>query len=141
MGRREPDASIATATATATAPAILAVSEPTAGLPDNIAGMLAYLFLPAILFLFVRPFNRNRFIRFHSMQCLLTAGVFLVLHLAFFVVAKFLPLLVFPLVGLLLLAEFMLWLLLLVKAFQGSMFKLPIIGELAEEWAGGRLPA
>ncbi len=127
-----PNASGATAAA---APARITRSESAAGVSENLAGMLAYFFLPAIVFLLVRPFNRNRFIRFHSMQCLLTAGVALVLQLVLFMVARFLPLLGLTIFGLLLLAEFMLWLLLLVKAWQGSTFKLPVIGELAEEWA------
>jgi uncharacterized membrane protein len=36
---------------------------------DNVAGMLAYItIIPAIVFLVMEPYNRNRFIRFHSWQ-------------------------------------------------------------------------
>src|SRR5438445_13132301 len=42
------------------------------GIPDNIVGALAYVtFIPAIVFLFVEPFNKSRFVRFHSLQSLL----------------------------------------------------------------------
>lgn len=108
------------------------------GMPDNIAGMLAYLFIPAIVFLVVEPYNRNRFVRFHSFQAILTAVVFIVLGIALGIVVQVpflgwaIGFLVFPLIGL---AEFILWIILLLKAFQGQMFKLPIVGDMAEKQA------
>lgn len=108
------------------------------GLPDNIAGMLAYFILPAIVFLLVRPFNRNRFVRFHSIQCLLTIVVLIVLQLAIALFGKLLPLLVLSLYGLLILAELTLWLLLLFKAYEHETLKLPLVGDLAEKWAEGK---
>ena len=50
-----------------------APSQPGAqsGLSDNAAGALAYVtIIPAIIFLVMEPYNKNRFIRFHSWQCL-----------------------------------------------------------------------
>jgi uncharacterized membrane protein len=43
--------------------------------------------------------------------------------------------LVFPLGGLITLAWFFVWVLLVVKAYQHELFKLPIIGDLAEQQA------
>lgn len=41
------------------------------GLTDNVAGMLAYVtIIPAIIFLVVEPYNKSRFVRFHSFQCI-----------------------------------------------------------------------
>src|ERR1700740_2161168 len=38
-------------------------------LPVNLAGALAYFtFVLAIVFLFVNPYRKNRFVRFHSIQ-------------------------------------------------------------------------
>jgi len=95
--------------------------------------MLAYFVLPAVVFLFLQPFNRNRFVRFHSFQCLITVGVLIFVHFALILLARALPLVALPLFGLVMLAEFTLWLLLLVKAYQGEMFKLPFVGDLAEQ--------
>jgi len=95
--------------------------------------MLAYFVLPAVVFLFLQPFNRNRFVRFHSFQCLITVGVLTFVHFALILLARALPLVALPLFGLVMLAEFTLWLLLLVKAYQGEMFKLPFVGDLAEQ--------
>jgi len=42
---------------------------------DNVAGALAYVtFIPAIVFLVLEPYSKNRFIRFHSFQCLFFCG-------------------------------------------------------------------
>ncbi len=45
-------------------------AAPAAGaMADNVAGMLAYVtIIPAIIFLVMEPYNRNRFVRFHSFQ-------------------------------------------------------------------------
>jgi uncharacterized membrane protein len=103
------------------------------GLADNVAGMLAYItIIPAIIFLLIEPYNRSRFIRFHSWQCIffnigwwiLWIGLHIVAHIPFL---GWLTILVWPLVGL---GGFILWLVLLIKANQGQMFKLPVIGPL-----------
>lgn len=112
-------------------------------LPENIAGALAYFsFVPAIAFLLFNPYNKNRFVRFHSVQCLCVwaTGVLIVLAL------KFLGLLLFiiPVLGHLLavlisvvagLAAVVLWLVLVVKALQGEIFRLPVVGAFSEQHA------
>ena len=108
-------------------------------LPETVAGALAYCVLPAIFFLLVEPYNKDRFVRFHSFQCL---GVCLAavvigagLRVAGFVlfcipqVGRLFFLLVSVLVGL---AFFIVWAVLIVKALQGEMFKLPLVGDFAE---------
>ena len=120
------------ASATATAPAA-------AGLPDNVAGALAYVtIIPAILFLVLEPFNKKRFVRFHAFQCIFFAIAWTVLWigLAFIGHIPFLgwaTVLLWPLVSL---AGFVIWLILVIKAYQGQMFKLPVIGDMAEQQAG-----
>jgi uncharacterized membrane protein len=109
------------------------------GLADNVAGMLAYFtIIPAIVFLVLEPYNKSRFVRFHAWQCvffnvawwILWIGLRIVVHIP---LLGFLTLLVWPLVGL---GGFIVWIILVVKANQGQMFKLPVIGELAEKQAG-----
>ncbi|MGA8503640.1 MAG: zinc-ribbon domain-containing protein [Candidatus Sulfotelmatobacter sp.] len=109
-------------------------------LPETLAGALAYLLLPAIGFLLVAPYNKNRFVRFHSFQCLgfFLVGVVVVAtlrvlgFLLYFVpvIGHFLVWLVSMVVAL---AFFMVWVVLIVKALQGEMFKLPLVGEYAEQ--------
>jgi uncharacterized membrane protein len=109
-----------------------------AGLTDNVAGALAYLFIPAIVFLALEPYNRNRFIRFHSFQCLFVcAALFAVgIGLSILTLIPFLGLITIPLHFLLGIGSLVLWIILLLKAYQGQMFKLPVIGDMAEQQAG-----
>jgi len=113
-------------------------SAPATPIAENVAGMLAYFtIIPAIIFLLIEPYNRNRFVRFHSFQCLFTAVALLVLHVVLSFFGYIIPVLMFGVWGLLGLAELALWILLVVKAYQHEMFKLPIVGDLAERQANG----
>ncbi len=108
------------------------------GMTDNAAGMLAYItIIPAIIFLVVEPYNKSRFIRFHAWQCVFFNVAWVALWIALRIVAYiplfgWLTLLVWPLV---MLAGFIVWIVLLLKANQGQMYKLPVIGDLAEKQA------
>jgi uncharacterized membrane protein len=120
------------------ASAPVATAAPAQGMADNVAGMLAYVtIIPAIIFLVMEPYNRNRFIRFHSFQCLFFAAALVILHigLSIFTIVPFLALITFPLHLLVSLGGFILWIVLLLKANQGQMYKLPYIGDLAEKQA------
>src|SRR5271170_6480079 len=108
---------------------------------DNFLAALAYLtFIPALVFALVEPFKRNRFVRFHSFQSIFLAGATIVAAVAIRILYSVLALI--PLVGFLLawllsavvlVGLVVLWLVLLVKALQGQIFRLPWIGDLAEK--------
>jgi uncharacterized membrane protein len=135
-GAQIADGTITCAACAGRAP--VAAATPSSGLTDNVAGMLAYVtIIPAIIFLIMEPYNRNRFIRFHSFQCIFLCVALIALHVAVSMIAiiPFLILLTFPLHLLISLAAFCVWILLLLKANQGQMFKLPLIGDLAEKQA------
>jgi uncharacterized membrane protein len=112
-------------------------------LPESIAGGLAYFsFLPAIIFLLVEPYKRNRFVRFHSFQCLFTLAAAIVLgavvrlaSLVLFMIPVAGPLLVSIIVVVLALGAIFIWLVLTVKGLQGECFRLPVIGDFADRYA------
>ena len=116
-----------------------AAAPAAAGLTDNVAGALAYVtIIPAIIFLVLEPFNKKRFIRFHAFQSIffMIAWIVLEIALAFIGHIPFLgwaTVLLWPLIGL---AGLVIWLILVLKAYQGQMFKLPVIGDIAEKQAG-----
>jgi len=119
--------------------AAAAPASTASGLTDNVAGMLAYVtIIPAIVFLVVEPYNKSRFVRFHSFQCIFLCVALVALHIGVSVLAvvPFLLLITFPLHALISLGAFVLWIILLIKANQGQMYKLPVIGDLAEKQAG-----
>lgn len=130
--------SAAPATAPTAAPGAVTVQPSAGGLTDNVAGALAYVtVIPSILFLVLEPYNRNRFIRFHSFQNIFFAVAWLALWIVLNIIAHipifgWLTILIWPLIGL---AGFVIWLILVLKAYQGQMFKLPVIGDMAEKQA------
>jgi len=113
------------------------------GLTDNVAGMLAYItIIPAIIFLVMEPYNRKPFVRFHAFQHLFLLVALIVLWVAVFILSAifaFIPVLghvVWFLLSMSLsLGVFILWIILLIKAYQGEMWKLPVIGDMAEKQA------
>jgi len=108
------------------------------GLSDNAAGGLAYVtFIPAIVFLIIEPFNRNPYVRFHSWQSIFLAIAYTIVDIAMMIVGRipvfgWLTLFMWPLIAL---GFFIIWIIVLIKAFNGERFKLPIIGQLAEQQA------
>ena len=107
-------------------------------LADNVAGLLAYVtIIPAIVFLVTPPYNKSRFVRFHSFQSIFFCVAMIIIWIGFIVV-DVIPGLIFimlPLHLLIWLGSFVLWIVLLIKANQGLMWKLPVIGDLAEKQA------
>ena len=111
-------------------------------LPENIAAVISYVtIIPAAVFLYLEPFRRNRFVRFHALQHLLlfaTAVACAIAATILWTVLELIPfmrVLVFPFAGLIGLAWLFVWLLLVVKAYNHKMFKLPWIGNYADQWS------
>ena len=107
---------------------------------DKLIAALAYVtFIPAIVFVLIEPFKRNLFVRFHAFQSIFLAGATIVAAIAIRVLYSLFALI--PVLGYLLawltsavalLGWMILWLVLVVKALQGEIFKLPWIGNLAD---------
>ncbi|MFB3813450.1 MAG: DUF4870 domain-containing protein [Terriglobales bacterium] len=125
--------------AAAPAPApVSSTAASTGGLADNVAGLLAYItIIPAIIFLVMEPYNRKPFVRFHSFQsiffgiaCVVVAIVLSIIGVI--PVLGWATLLLWPLV---MIAELVIWVVLLIKANSGLMWKLPVIGDMAEKQA------
>jgi len=138
-GTQIADGATCTKCVPGTVPAATVAVPAGAGLTDNVAGALAYVtIIPAIVFLVMEPFNRKRFIRFHAFQCLFFAVAWTVLWIGLSLIAHipflgWATVLIWPLVSL---VGFIIWLVLVLKAYQGQMFKLPVIGDMAEQQAG-----
>lgn len=107
-------------------------TQASSGLSDSAAGALAYVtILPAIIFLLIDPYKDKPFVKFHAFQCLGLAVCGFCLGII--AVIPFLGWLIF-LLGWVTLMVF--WVLCILKASQGSAFKLPIIGNFAAQQSG-----
>ena len=94
------------------------------GLPKNTAAALSYVlgWLTGIVFLLI---EKDPFVRFHAMQSIITFGILTLL--------SFVPVIGWILSPLVMIVGFVLWLVLIFKAYQGEKFKLPFVGEFAEK--------
>ena len=114
------------------------------GMDANVAAGLSYLFSIVGGLIFYFGEKQNRFVRFHAMQSILFNAFWIVLFIVLFTVQSLLyatviliPLgIVFTCLTFLLpLALLVVWIVLMVYAFQGKYFKLPVIGDYAERYA------
>jgi uncharacterized membrane protein len=118
-------------------------AAPSSGMASNIAGMLAYFtFIPAIIFLVLEPYNKDRYVRFHAFQSLFFHGAWIGAWIAMFILGLILG--TIPVLGLIIhllldlalfIGGFIVWLILVIKAYGNQKFHLPVIGNMAEEQA------
>jgi len=121
-----------------------AADYPTAGIDENIAGLLCYLFqwVSGLVFLLI---DKRPFVRFHGAQSIAfnvsCAILGIVVSIALGILGwfalqinlPFLSLLAFPLWGLFGFGLFATWIFLMYKAYQGEKWKLPIVGDFVEK--------
>jgi len=98
-------------------------------LEENVASALCYVLFWVTGIIFYIMETNNKIVRFHAMQSIL---LFLPLHI-FAVVFGFWFL--WWLGGIIMIFVFILWVVLMLKAYQGEKFKLPIVGDIAEKQA------
>jgi uncharacterized membrane protein len=112
------------------------------GLADNVASALCYVLglITGIIFLVLAPYNQNRVIRFHAFQSIFLHVALIVFYIGCAIVAVILTAmhlglvtLLFPLLGL---GVLVLWICMIVFAYQGKLTVLPIIGPIAKKQAG-----
>lgn len=111
------------------------------GLEENVAGALSYLMGPVTGIIFLILDKDRPFVRFHAVQCLVVTVAWLALSLALMVLGAILgmiPVLGFIVTTLAYLAlsllGFVLWLVLMYRAFQGEEWEVPVVGEYARRY-------
>jgi uncharacterized membrane protein len=99
------------------------------GIDQNLEALLCYVlgWITGIVFLFME--KENEYVRFHAMQSLVT---FLALFIITIVIG-WIPILGWIISFLISILGLILWLLLMFKAYQGELYKLPYAGDFAEE--------
>ena len=104
------------------------------GLQENVAALLFYVgwWISGIVLLLLEP--DNKFVRFHAIQSIIVLGFITVAGW----VLSFLPVIGGWISGIVWGIGIALWIVLMVKAYQGAKYKMPIAGDLAEKWADNK---
>jgi uncharacterized membrane protein len=102
------------------------------GVTENLEGLLCYVLVWVTGFVFLLLEQKNAFVRFHALQSLVT-------FLALFVISAVIG--VIPVLGILVGLVLwplgvVLWVVLMVKAYKGERYKLPVIGDFVEQQLG-----
>lgn len=113
------------------------------GMQENVAGMLTYVlgWVTGLIFLFI---DKRSFVQFHAKQSIVVFGG---LHLLQIALGMFFGFSImtggwtgfsfgFALFHLIQLVGLILWILLLIKAYQGERFRVPIAADIADKLFG-----
>ncbi|MCD6513082.1 MAG: DUF4870 domain-containing protein [Thermoplasmata archaeon] len=101
------------------------------GIEENLEAALAYLvgWITGLIFYLIE--RDSQFVRFHAMQSILT---FLPLWVIAWIIG-WIPSIGWIISSLIWILSLVLWIILLIKAFRGEKFKLPVVGDMAEKYA------
>lgn len=102
------------------------------GLTANVAGLLCYVlgWVSGLVFLLIE--RESKFVRFHAIQSIYVFGI---LNIAG-IILSWIPFAGWFLSSVIWILWFVLWIILMIKAYQGIMYKLPWSGDLAEKRVG-----
>jgi len=101
------------------------------GLDENLEGLLCYIlgWITGLVFLIAE--KNSKFVKFHAAQSLITfLGLGIVTMVLFFI-----PIIGWTLMSVVSLLALILWIFLMIQAYQGKKFKLPVVGDIAEKLA------
>ena len=120
-------------------------SDVVGDLDENVAGMLCYLLLFVTGLVFYLIEDHNDFVRFHAAQSIVVFGGLAIASFGSQLLGALLGGIPFPFVGAMFsvafgglsaaigLAILVLWIVLLIKAYEGERFHVPIAGPIAED--------
>jgi len=109
------------------------MAKTSTGLEEKVAGLLCYVlgWVSGIVFLILEP--KNAFVRYHAIQSIIVFGAITIASL----ILSWIPFIGVFFGWILSVLALILWIVLMVKAYQGTKYKLPISGNMAEKWAAG----
>lgn len=96
---------------------------------ENLVGLLCYLgwFITGIVFIVLE--KQNKFVRFHAMQSIIVFLPAFIIE----IILWFIPVVGWILCWIFTVLIIILWIILMLKAYMGEKFKLPIVGDIAEK--------
>ncbi|PKM52531.1 MAG: hypothetical protein CVV02_01915 [Firmicutes bacterium HGW-Firmicutes-7] len=105
------------------------IGQSSLGMGENIAALLAIIFSPISAIIILVMEKDSKFVKFHAIQSLALAVIIFVAN----IVLGFIPILGWIVLLFLNLGVFILWIILLIKSYQGEWFELPLVGKFSME--------
>ena len=116
---------------------------PGTGLAPNIASLLCYICSPITGLIFLLIEKENQDVKFHAWQSLVFGVAYIAVVILLEILAAIMGLLASVLgiivgffIPLVMLAAFIVWIVCLIKAYQGERWRIPVIGDFAAKKAG-----
>ena len=102
------------------------------GLEENVAGLLCYVlgWITGLVFILIE--KENKMVRFHALQSIIVFGAITVVS----IIVSWIPIIGYIIGILLSVLALVLWILLMIKAYQGEKYKVVIAGDIADKHTG-----
>ena len=116
----------------AAVPVAAPIAASSEGLAENVAGLLCYVlgWVTGLIFLLI---DKRPWVKFHAAQSIAVFGGLTVIRIGLLFMSHFLGWAVFGLIGL---VSVVLWIFLMVKAYQHETIRIPIAADIADSLAG-----
>ena len=113
------------------------------GLAPNIASLLCYICTPITGLVFLLIEKENNDVKFHAWQSLVFGLAYIAVVIMLEILAAILGMIASVLgiiigffIPIVMLAAFILWIVCMIKAYQGERWRIPVIGDFASKKAG-----
>lgn len=103
------------------------IGKSSLGMEENLAALLAIFFTPISAIILLIMEKDSKFVKFHAIQSIAIVVCVFVIN----IVLGFIPILGWILLLFINLGVFILWIVLLLKAYQGEWFELPVVGKFS----------
>ena len=108
------------------------MAKTSTGLEENVAGLLCYVlgWITGLVFILIE--KENKFVRFHAMQSIVVFGGLTIIS----IILNWIPFVGWVLGTIISIIALILWIILMIKAYQGQKYKVPWAGDFAEKQVG-----
>jgi uncharacterized membrane protein len=116
----------------AAVPVAAPIAASSEGLAENVAGLLCYSlgWVTGLIFLLI---DKRPWVKFHAAQSIAVFGGLTIIRIGLLFMSHFLGWAIFGLIGL---VSLVLWIFLMVKAYQHETVRIPIAADVADSLAG-----
>lgn len=106
------------------------------GLAPNIASLLCYICAPVTSIIFIVLEKQNLDVKFHAWQGTFLGCAWIAVYVFINIMASLMGYFVYYFLWPINLGLFILWVICVIKAYQGERWKIPVVGDLAAKQAG-----